>query len=108
MFFVRKGVWGLVFEFEGTPSGSCRELICEFESPSQLAAVAAPAAAVAVAVQAAGPLAAWVERQLCASLSQRSNLLLPTCYLHSLCEDVPEEGPEGAVRGGGLFLEQHA
>jgi hypothetical protein len=24
----------------------------------------------------------------CASLNQRSNPLLPTCYLHSLCEDV--------------------
>jgi hypothetical protein len=46
----------------------------------------------------------------CASLNQRSlcNLLLPTCHLHSLCEDAPEEGPEGPVRGGGLLLEQYA
>ena len=44
----------------------------------------------------------------CASLNQRSNLLLLTCHLHSLCEDAPVEGPEWAVGGGGLFLEQHA
>ena len=49
-----------------------------------------------------------VSASTCASLNQRSSLLLPTCHLHSLCEDAPEEGPEGAVRGGGLFLEQHA
>ena len=44
----------------------------------------------------------------CASLNQRSNLLLPTCHLDSLCVDASEEGPEGDVRGGGLFLEPHA
>jgi len=41
----------------------------------------------------------------CASLNQRSNLLLPTCQQHSLWLDAPEKEPEGAVRGGGLFLE---
>ena len=29
-------------------------------------------------------------------------------HLHSLCEDATEEGPEGALGGGGLFLKQHA
>jgi len=42
------------------------------------------------------------------TLNQRSNPLLPTCHLHELCVEAPKEGPEGAVRGGGLFLEQHA
>ena len=40
-----------------------------------------------------------VSARMCASLNQRSNLLLPTCHLHSLCVDAPEEGPEGPVRG---------
>ena len=44
----------------------------------------------------------------CASLNQRSNPLLPTCHLHELRVDGPKEGPEGPVRGGGLFLRQHA
>jgi hypothetical protein len=35
-FSVRMGVWGLTFGFEGTLRGSCRELICEFESPPLL------------------------------------------------------------------------
>ena len=30
---VREGVWGLIFEFEGTSGGPCRELFFEFESP---------------------------------------------------------------------------
>ena len=34
---------------------------------------------------------------MCASLNQTSNPLLPTCHLHQLCVDAPEEGPEGAV-----------
>jgi hypothetical protein len=45
---------------------------------------------------------------MCTSLNQRSNLLLPTCHLHSLYEDAPEEGAEGAVKQEGLFLEQRA
>ena len=58
-FLVRKGVWGLTFEFKGTLWGSCRELICEFKNPPLLAAAAAPAAA-AVAVQAAGQTDHWL------------------------------------------------
>ena len=30
---VREGVWGIIFEFEGTSGGLCREFIFEFESP---------------------------------------------------------------------------
>jgi hypothetical protein len=30
---VREGVWGLIYEFEGTSGGPCRELNFEFESP---------------------------------------------------------------------------
>ena len=30
---VREGVWGIIFEFEGTSGGPCRELVFEFESP---------------------------------------------------------------------------
>ena len=44
---------------------------------------------------------------MCASLNQRSNPLT-TCHLHQPCVDASEEGPEGAVRGRGLLLEQHA
>ena len=41
----------------------------------------------------------------CASLTnQRNSLPLPTCHLHSLCVDAPEEGPEEAMRGGGLLV----
>ena len=44
----------------------------------------------------------------CASLNQRSTFSYPLATLHSLCEDAPEERPEGAMRGGSLHLEQHA
>ena len=44
---------------------------------------------------------------MCASLNQRSNLLLPTCHQHLFWMDAPEGGPEGAVRGGDLLLELH-
>ena len=37
---VREGVWGLIFEFEGTSGGPCRELFFEFESPLVNAACA--------------------------------------------------------------------
>jgi len=37
---VREGVWGLIFEFEGTSGGPCRELSFEFESPPVNAACA--------------------------------------------------------------------
>jgi len=37
---------------------------------------------------------------MCAPLNQRSSPLLPTCQLHHLHVDAPEEGPEEAVRGG--------
>jgi len=37
---VREGVWGFIFEFEGTSGGPCRELIVEFESPPVNAACA--------------------------------------------------------------------
>ena len=37
---VREGVWGFIFEFEGTSGGPCRELIFEFESPLVNAACA--------------------------------------------------------------------
>jgi hypothetical protein len=30
---VREGVWGLIFEFEGTSGGPCRELFFEVKSP---------------------------------------------------------------------------
>ena len=30
---VREGVWGLIYEFEGTSGGPCRELNFEIESP---------------------------------------------------------------------------
>jgi hypothetical protein len=30
---VREGVWGLIYEFEGTSGGPCRELNFVFESP---------------------------------------------------------------------------
>jgi len=35
---VREGVWGLIYEFEGTSGGPCRELNFEFESPPENAA----------------------------------------------------------------------
>jgi len=41
-------------------------------------------------------------------MPQRSNPLVPTCHCHQLCVDAPEEGPAGAVRGGGLSLVLHA
>jgi hypothetical protein len=75
------------------------------------------AAAAAAAVQADGQTAHWlhgaptmtaVSACTCASLNQRSNPLLPTCHFLQLCVDAPKEGPEGSMRGGGLFLEQHA
>jgi hypothetical protein len=75
------GVWGFIFEFEGTSWGSRRELICEFESLPLLAAAAA--AAAAAAVQADGQTAHWLHGEndscccTCASLNQRSNPLLP-------------------------------
>ena len=74
------------------------------------------AAAAAAAVQADGQTAHWlhgaptmtaVSACTCASLNQRSNPLLPTCHFLQLCVDAPKEGPEGSMRGGGLFLEQH-
>jgi hypothetical protein len=37
---VREGVWGLIFEFEGTSGGPCQELVFEFESPLVNAACA--------------------------------------------------------------------
>ena len=37
---VHEGVWGLIFEFEGTSGGPCRELVFEFESPPVNAACA--------------------------------------------------------------------
>jgi len=38
------------------------------------------------------------------TLDQRSNLILPTCHLHSLCVDAPEKGPKRAARGGSLLV----
>jgi hypothetical protein len=35
---VREGVWGLIYEFEGTSGGPCREFYFEFESPPMHAA----------------------------------------------------------------------
>jgi len=35
---VREGVWGLIYEFEGTSGGPCRELNFEFVSPPENAA----------------------------------------------------------------------
>jgi hypothetical protein len=37
---VRERVWGIIFKFEGTSGGPCRELIFEFESPPVNAACA--------------------------------------------------------------------
>ena len=37
---VHEGVWGFIFEFEGTSGGPCRELVFEFESPPVNAACA--------------------------------------------------------------------
>ena len=37
---VREGIWGLIYEFEGTSGGPCRELNFEFESPLVNAATA--------------------------------------------------------------------
>ena len=37
---VREGFWGIIFGFEGTSGGLCRELIFEFESPPVNAACA--------------------------------------------------------------------
>ena len=74
----------------------------------------AAAAAAAAAVQADGQTAhwlhgenhCWVLAQVLPSINEAT--LLPTCHLHQLCVDAPREGPGGPVRGGGLFLEQHA
>ena len=35
---VREGVWELIYEFEGTSGGPCRELNFEFVSPPVMAA----------------------------------------------------------------------
>ena len=86
-------------------------LTCEFESPPLAADVAAAPADAAAAVQAAGQTDHWLNGKndsweclhVCFSHSEKQPSLthLPP---YSLCEDAPEEGPEGAVRGG-LFLE---
>jgi hypothetical protein len=40
---VREGVWGIIFGFEGTSGGLCREFFFKFESPCEFFLCAATA-----------------------------------------------------------------
>jgi len=108
---VREVVWGLFFEFESSSGRPCQELNCEFERPPLLAAAAA-----AAAVQADGQTAHWLHGEnhclssacMCEGIPQSKKQPSYPLVIFTNCVYAPREGAGGLVRGGGLFLEQHA
>jgi len=80
-FLIRKGVWELIFEFEGTLRGSRWELFCDFESPRCCLLLLLLLCRLPIGLM--GRTTA-MSVCTCASINQKSNLFLPTCHLHSL------------------------